>query len=205
MSLFLAPDTLPFAVALALMLCLGVLEGVSLMASFSVSHLIDSLVPESVEADSPLGWLHIGKTPLLVLLILFLMGFSISGFVIQGIARGASGHMLPPLLAAAPALGVGIAAVKVMGGLVGRLIPRDETFAVSAEQLVGRTGVVMRGVARSGMAAEARVRDAHGGAHYLMVEPDVADEILEEGADILLVRKAGVAWRVIRNPHPAEI
>ena len=52
------------------------------------------------------------------------------------------------------------------------------------------------------MAAQARVKDAHGRTHYLMVEPDVDDEVFEEGAQVLLVRKLGAFYRCIANPHP---
>jgi hypothetical protein len=55
---------------------------------------------------------------------------------------------------------------------------------------------------RRGLAAQARVRDAHGRVHYLMVEPDLDDEVFEEGAQILIVRKAGAFYRCIANPHP---
>ena len=45
------------------------------------------------------------------------------------------------------------------------------------------------------------MRDSHGRMHYLMVEPDLEDDIFEEGAQILIVRKAGVFYRCIANPH----
>ena len=53
------------------------------------------------------------------------------------------------------------------------------------------------------LAAQARVRDTHGRTHYLMVEPDVDDEVFDEGAQILIVRKVGAFYRCIANPHPA--
>jgi len=46
------------------------------------------------------------------------------------------------------------------------------------------------------------VRDAHGRMHYLMVEPDFDEEVFEEGAQILIVRKQGAFYRCIANPHP---
>ena len=56
---------------------------------------------------------------------------------------------------------------------------------------VGDSGTIVLGEARRGAPAQARVRDAHGRTHYLMVEPDLDDEVFDEGAQILIVRKAG--------------
>jgi hypothetical protein len=42
-------------------------------------------------------------------------------------------------------------------------------------------GVVIGGVARRGLAAQARVKDSHGRSHYLMVEPDMDDEVFGRG------------------------
>jgi hypothetical protein len=44
--------------------------------------------------------------------------------------------------------------------------------------------------------------DANGRAHYVMVEPDITDQTLDEGTAIVLVRKAGARFKCIRNPHP---
>ena len=91
----------------------------------------------------------------------------------------------------------------LMCGLLARIIPKDETTAVSVQSLIGRAGVVITGTARVGMAAEVKVRDQHGNAHYLMVEPDVPEEEFEQGTEVLIVKKNGAIYRGIRNPHPA--
>jgi hypothetical protein len=95
-----------------------------------------------------------------------------------------------------------MATVRGLGALIAHIVPRDETSVVSEQSLVGRVGVVTAGVARRGLAAQARVRDALGRSHYLMVEPDLEDEVFEEGAQVLIVRKAGAFFRCIANPHP---
>jgi hypothetical protein len=46
------------------------------------------------------------------------------------------------------------------------------------------------------------VKDAHGRTHYMMVEPDLDNEVFEEGTPVLIVRKAGAFYRCIANPHP---
>ena len=41
--------------------------------------------------EGALGWLHVGKVPVLVLLVLFLLGFALCGYAVQLIARGVFG------------------------------------------------------------------------------------------------------------------
>lgn len=203
MVIFTAPETWPFGAALAVMVGLSIVEGAGLILAYSPSHLLDSLLPDTPDgADGPLGWLHVGKVPLLVLFILFLAGFSVSGYVIQSAAHGLSGALLPAWLASIPAFLAGVSTVNGIGGLIARIMPGDETSAVSEQTLIGRAGVIVKGHARDGMAAEAKVRDANGRAHYVMVEPDIAEQILNEGTAIVLVRKAGARFKCIRNPHP---
>ena len=93
--------------------------------------------------------------------------------------------------------------MRSLGSLLAHIIPRDETSAVSELTLIGRAGVISAGMARQGLAAQARVRDSHGRTHYLMVEPDVEGETFDQGVQILVVRKVGAFYRCIANPHPA--
>jgi hypothetical protein len=204
MSLFTVAETLPFGVAACVMIGLGIIEGLGVFTAMSPAQLLDNLVPESPDGiDGALGWLHVGKVPLLVLLILFLLGFAISGYAIQIFARGLLGGYLPSWIASVPAAFIGLSTVRALGSLLAYIIPRDETSAVSQLSLIGRAGVVITGTARAGMAAEVRVRDQHGNPHYLMVEPDVPEEEFEQGTEVLIVKKTGAIYRGIRNPHPA--
>ena len=203
MIILMASETWPFGASLAVMVSLSVIEGAGLLLASSPSHLLESLLPEPPDgADSPLGWLHIGKVPLLVLLILFLGGFTVAGYALQAAFHNVSGALLPAWLAAIPACMAGISTVSGIGGLLAKIIPQDESSVVSEQSLIGRTGIVIQGIARDGLAAQAKIRDAHGRVHYVMVEPDLSDETFAEGSDILLVKKLGALFKCIRNPHP---
>jgi membrane protein implicated in regulation of membrane protease activity len=203
-SLFFAPETVPFGVALAVMIGLAVIEGIGLFTAMSPSQWLDNMMPE-LDADGvegALGWLHVGKVPMLVLLILFLLGFALCGYAVQLIARGVFGSYLSMWLAALPATLMGLTTVRGVGALLAYIIPRDETSAVGEEALIGRAGTVTQGVARRGHAAEVKVRDHLGRAHYLRVEPDVDGEEFAEGSAVLIVKRVGAAYRGIHNPHP---
>lgn len=206
MSLFVAAETLPFGVAFMLVIVIALLEGVGMLISLSPSNLLDQLLPE-IDGDSgidrALGWLHVGKVPSLVLLVLFLSAYALFGYALQMLLHGLLGFYLPAWIAGIVALPPSLATVGSLGKLAARIIPRDESSAVSELSLIGRAGVVSAGVARRGLAAQARVRDSQGRTHYLMVEPDVDDETFDEGAQILIVRKTGASYRCIANPHPA--
>lgn len=203
MILFTAPENWPFASSLVILVGIAVIEGVGLLFASSPALWLDHMLPDLPDSvDGPLGWLHLGRVPLLVLLILFLTGFSVSGYVIQAVAYSVSGGLLPSGLATIPAVLAGLSTLRGVGAVFAKLGPLDHTSAVSEQTLIGRSGVVVRGVARQGLAAEAKVRDQHGHMHYVMVEPDLPDETLAEGSAVLLVRKVGVSFRCIVNPHP---
>jgi membrane protein implicated in regulation of membrane protease activity len=204
-SLFTAPETLPFGVGFGLIVGIALLEGLGMLVSMSPSNLIDDWLPDvsgDGALDRVLGWLHVGRVPALVLLLLFLTGYVLFGYGLQMVAHGLFGGYLPAWMAGLLAVPSGMATVRGLGSLIANIVPRDETSAVSEQSLVGRVGVVTAGAARRGLAAQARVRDAHGRSHYLMVEPDLDDEVFEEGAQVLIVRKAGAFYRCIANPHP---
>ncbi|MCL2829156.1 MAG: YqiJ family protein [Betaproteobacteria bacterium] len=215
MSLFLAEQSWPFAVALIVMAGLAVLEGASLLVGGSgLSGLVDHAFSLDADADTDLhldtgihgpggllGWLHLGRVPLLMLLILFLTAFGIGGFLIQMLARSLFGSFLPAGLASIGAFLAAIPAVRVGGFVLAKVLPKDETSSVSLDALIGRIGVIVIGRARTGVAAQARVRDEHGRSHYVMVEPDQEDSVFEAGTEILLVKRLGAKFQAIRNPH----
>ncbi len=205
MRLIAAPETLPFGVGLTLMVAIALMEGVGMLMSLSPSNWLDDWLPDfdtDSGLDKLLGWLHLGRVPSLGLLILFLLGYTVFGYSLQMLCHGVLGAYLPGWIAALLAIPVGFATVRALGGLLAQVVPKDETSAVSESSLIGRTAIICGGVARRGLAAQARVKDAMGRTHYLMVEPDLDDDVFDEGVQVLIVRKAGVFYRCIVNPHP---
>lgn len=205
MSLFTTPENLPFGIAFALIVGIALLEGLGMLIAFSPSNLLDDWLPDAGHEgalDKLLGWLHVGRVPSLVLMLLFLTGYAVFGYGLQLALHGLSGHYLPAWAAGLLAVPAGLATVRALGALVAHIVPREESTAVSETSLLGRAALVSAGIARQGLAAQARVRDQHGRTHYLLVEPDLAGEQFEEGSEVLLVKKLGAVYRAIRNPHP---
>jgi len=167
----------PFALATVVLLGIAAAEALALLIGASASHWLDGVIADADHPDGfageALGWLHIGKVPLLAILVIFLTTFAVTGFSFQLAAMSMIGHDLPTLLAAAIALFFAIVAGRVLGA------------------------------ARAGRPAQARVYDEHGTVHYVMVEPEGPDESLEAGASVLLVRHLnGRRFHAIHNPKP---
>lgn len=221
-AFILAIENLPFTIALAFMLGIALLEGLSALLGLGISSFLDSLLPDvemDLDADGPdagelgspaalsrlLGWINFGKVPVLVLLVLFLFGFGIAGLILQSVAFNILGRLLPGLLGALIALVPALYFVRLSGGLVARIIPQDETESVSEKSFIGRIAVINAGEAAKGKPAQAKVHDKYGRAHYLMVAPDREEEVLVAGQDLLLVRQAGAVFYAVPNTSSALI
>ena len=215
-AFLLSNQNMPFAIALALMLAIAILEGVTTLIGAGLSDLLDSMLPDmdidaDIDADihAPglftklLSWLRVGEVPVLMLVIVFLTAFGLIGLFCQSMSLRILGHMLPAALASVPALMVAFPVVRICGGILGRIIPKDETESVSEESFVGRVAVITLGRAEPGKPAQARLSDQHGQAHYIMVEPDVDSARLEQGTTVLIVSHEGAVFKAIENPSAA--
>ena len=193
----LEPHNLPFAIAMGLMVLLALVQVLGL-GDWGVGADLDvdpdigadadaSLQPGMVEGLLTL--LGVGRVPLTIWLALFLLMFAGIGLSVQELATSLTGAPLYSWLAA---LIAGAAAVPVTGMLarpLGAVLPKDHTTAVSTASLIGRRATITDGVARTGSPARARVRDIHGQAHYVMVEPHEETSALHAGDEVLLVRR----------------
>lgn len=200
LGFLLSGDNVPFVAALALMLLIGIAEAVGLGGGLALGDGIDAPDGDiNVETPSLLSWINVGRLPLLMLIVVFLFAFGLTGLIGQQIVAAVLGRTAPWLFAVPVALAAALPVTRLFGRGVAKIMPRDETSAVSRDSLVGRVAVIVTGEARQASAAQARVRDPHGQAHYVMVEPDDTDDVFAEGASVLLVRHAGAKYYAIRN------
>lgn len=200
LGFLLSGDNVPFVAALVLMLLIGIAEALGLGGGLALGDGIDAPDGDiNVETPSLLSWINVGRLPLLMLIVVFLFAFGLTGLIGQQIVAAILGRTAPWLLAVPVALAAALPVTRLFGRGVAKIMPRDETSAVSRDSLVGRVAVIVTGEARHASAAQARVRDPHGQAHYVMVEPDDSDDVFVEGASVLLVRHAGAKYYAIRN------
>lgn len=221
MEFIFAQQNTPFAVALALMFLIALMEGVTTFLGAGLSGLLDSLLPEmdfdldvdldvDADIDAPdihtgsaltkiLGWLRFGQVPALVVLVIFLTSFGLIGYILQACSGELIGRMLPALPASAIAVIGALPFVRIGGGILARVMPKDETDAVAEKTFIGLVAVITLGTAQSGKAAQGKLKDRHGQTHYIMIEPDEAEEEFIQGTEVLLVRQQGAVFRAIRN------
>ena len=216
-----APQNWPFVVALGVMLGLALMETLILALGGSLFGFVDDLLPDSFDGDvdidadvsvadgsggmleQVLGWFAIGRVPFLVAVIALLTSFGLIGLALQGGLRMLTGAALPSGLAAIPAFVGAAFTTRWLALAIARIIPREETSAVSRDSFIGRVATITLGSARMGEPTQARLTDTHGQTHYVMVEPDRAADILAEGERVLLVSRVSGVFKAIRAENEA--
>lgn len=200
----LAPENTVFAVALALLVLLLVVQIVGL------GHVFPDLDADAPDGDLDVGaglvsLIGIGQIPFIVWLSCFLATFGLLGLAIQQFVVALLGGPLPALAATGAAL---IAALPVNALVVRGLAliwPADETTALPIEALVGRRAVIAVGRAAQGSPARATVRDQHGQMHNVMVEPHNAGDSFGEGQEVFLVRREGEIFYALDGQGPIRL
>ncbi len=215
----LTPALAPFSIALGIMLLIALTEAMGTVFGISPSGLFDQFFPDvDVDADlemaadaeasvepsgllsSVLGWLCIGKVPVLVLLVAFLTAFGLSGIMLQSIAKSTIGFHFPSVIAAIIALFLALPPTRWLAIGLANVMPKEESEAVSTKTFVGKVATITRGIAKEGVPAEAKLRDVHGQMHYVLVEPDVADDEFPQGSEVLLTsQSSAIRFRAILN------
>ncbi|MGI9423922.1 MAG: YqiJ family protein [Hyphomicrobiaceae bacterium] len=216
----LTPALAPFTITITVMLLIAITEAMGTVFGISPSALLDQLLPEmdvdvdvDIDGDVPagadvdslssvLGWLCIGKVPLLVLLVAFLTAFGLAGFAVQSAAHTVTGLHLPLIMAVPAALFTAVPPTRWLALGLSRLMPKEETEAVSSSSFIGKTAIITRGLAQTGMPAEAKLRDAHGQLHYVLVEPDSSDTSFPQGTEVLLTSQtSAIRFKAIANTN----
>ena len=201
-----------FTGALAVMLLIAAVEGVGALLGTSISEHLRSLLPETdlnanLEIDaseaivSPfrkaLAWLRVGQVPVLMLLVAFLTIFGLGGLVLQSVVMEILGRYLPSGIAVPVAFAGSLLPLRAAGGVIARVIPMDETDAVTEDSFIGSVATITLGTARRGEPAEAKLRDVHGHTHYVMVEPDDPQASFAAPKEVLIVRRLNNRFAVI--------
>ncbi|WP_299597853.1 YqiJ family protein [uncultured Microbulbifer sp.] len=210
MEFFLQDGNQLFTGALVLMLMIALLEGVMMLIGVGLSDLLDNLLPDidlnggmpdsgpSAGLTKLLGWLRFGEVPALILLVAFLVSFGITGLLIQMVAEGLLGALIPTWILVIPVLFLALPQVRLFGRMLRYFALGDETQAVERNSFAGRQAVITIGEAAVGSPAEARFKDEFGTTHYVMVEPYDEGELFSQGQQVVLVEEQGASFRAIR-------
>jgi hypothetical protein len=209
------------------MLAIGVIELVALLVGFSPSASIESALPDIdlPDMDVPeiagpdihapelhagelshveagplsliLGWFSVGRVPILVLFVIGLTSFAIAGYVIQWTALGAFGFALNAGLASLPAVVASAYSIRWLGRWLGRIFPKDHTEAASRQDLIGSYATIIRGTAARGQPAEAKTTDLRNRTHYILLEPNEAEQSYTAGDRVFIVGRDKNIYRAV--------
>jgi hypothetical protein len=202
-DILLAPDVRPFAISAAIMLTLGGIELLTMIVGFSISELIGKDFALETESHSAIGglflWINAGRLPLLILMILALGVFAISGFLLQAIAHSV-GTAVPVTLAALAAMAISLPAIRFTSRGIARIIPRDETYAVNEADFVGHVAEVSIGPLDQGLPGKVRLKDVFGNWHSVAARASPESTPLPVGASVLLVDRDARSFIAISAP-----
>ncbi|MDM8558299.1 YqiJ family protein [Candidatus Parabeggiatoa sp. HSG14] len=218
MIFILDPHNMPFTMSLGIMLGIALLEGITTILGFGLSSLLSSFLPDTdihvnqnidtgeIGSESSLGkllsWLNIGRVPIMILLVIFLTVFGLTGYTLQAISMNIVGWMLPALPVALVVFFLALPMVRVLGQGVGKIMPTDETEVISEDTFIGRLASITLGTAKKGRPARAKFKDNYGTTHLIMVEPEKEDEEFTEGNVVVLVERIGGKFLAVRNINP---
>lgn len=207
MTLLGAPGFYPFTIAALVLVGLVVVEIGALALGLSLSSLTDAGFPDHPDHGDHgllagwMSWLNAGGVPMLVLIMIWLASFAVGGFVLQGAAQAIVAP-LPTPVACLAMLVLAMPATRVLSRWTARIIPRDETSAVSQTDFIGLTGTVTLGPLDQGKPGRVRVKDQHGNIHALRARA-ARGHVIPTGAVILVVDGADGLFEAI--PAPAEL
>lgn len=209
---FAASQNAPFLVAVAVVAILGALELLTLAVGSPLSGMLEGFLPDAPEVDidvdvggehgfvdAALGWLNAGRVPFLVLLIVFLTGFAVTGYAVQWLVAPLLG-LLPWPVALVPATLGALPATRFCSRAIARVMPREESYAAGVASFVGRVATVTLGPVTRDRPGKGKVTGPHGNTHFVRIRPADADARFEIGDEVLLTGQQGGLFDAIAAP-----
>lgn len=186
-DLFLLDENLPFTVALAVALFIGIIEVISLLIG-GISSAFDGILPEKdihVDIDggfSITDFLCIGRIPLLMWLVVFLVSYGLCGILFQSFFH------FDTYIAGFIIIPVALFPTRYISLLLHKILPQDFTTALHSDSFIGMKATIVVGTAHKGHPAQAKFKDMYDQTHYVMVEPENDSNFLQ-GEELILTAK----------------
>lgn len=205
----LADINVGFAIALSAVLALAILEGVGMLIGLSMMNLLDHISPIDLDIDMDadistggltplLGWLCLNRLPLLIWLVLFLTSFGMIGYTVNYISLHSFSANLPTFLTYIFSLVAALYLTHLIGAPLSRLLPKNESSAISNNSFKGLIATITIGTAKKDSPAEASLQDNFNQKHYVLVTPDNENEEFSQGQQVVLVEKTEKTWLAIK-------
>lgn len=185
-----------FVICLGIALGLIVLEVISALMGGVIDSLADSLVPESltdVDIDPATGgeftgffqWMLLGRVPIIIWLMVFLMGWGLTGLIMQAVLFSFTGWLLFAWLAIPVALVQNLFVVRGVVLLLSKILPKDETYVTSERDFIGQKAVIFLKPIAPDLPSLAKFKDLHGTEQQVAVEFK-SDQNILEGQEVVL-------------------
>ncbi len=191
-----------YLMLIVLLVAIALLEGLGVLFGVSVLSFLESEPSVEVDLDAhdgiltkTFGWMCFGKFPILIWLVLVLSNVSIAGLLANYLSQVVLNHLLPLIFSFPIALVFGAKMTQVIGNKLEKILPKNESSALSVETFVGGVATITIGTAKVGMPAEACYLDSFQQKHYLLVEPLTDDETFSQGQAVILIQKESRSWK----------
>lgn len=192
---------LPFSLSLSFVLLMGIFEAVSLIVGYSLVGALDDWAPIDVDSDISTsgftgvsGWLCLNRLPLLIWFVLVLVSFSLVGYTSNFLSLLLTEQALPQVISLPIALIFTAMSCRYLGASLAKILPKNESSAVSIDTLSGSVGTVTLGCAIKGNPSEAMVKDQYKQKHYVLVEPEMDGVEFSTGTQVVLLKREGTVW-----------
>lgn len=210
-ELFVHSSNLFFSVSLCLMFLLGILECLLLLVGSTSQGFLDQFVPDHLleihHSDFDLhvehglfidflDWLHLGRVPVLIWLIIFLTTYALFGFTVQAISYYFTQSYFPLWIIAPACFVLCMPIVRICAAVIAKVIPKDETTAIYSDELIGRSAQIILGEAKLNYPAQAKVVDQFGQTHYILVEPEI-EMTFQQGQTVILTQRTKMGFQAV--------
>jgi hypothetical protein len=108
---------------------------------------------------------------------------------------------VPVSIAALAATAGSIPVIRTTSRGIARIIPRDETYAVSDADFVGKVAVVAIGPLDQGLPGRVRLKDVFGNWHSVPARASADSQPLPVGTSVLLVDRDNKSFIAISAPE----
>ncbi len=176
-----------------------------MVAGVNALGLFDNVISNHIDVaknkglwGKMLAWFHLGRVPLLVLLIVALAAFAIAGIALQSLIGAYVPAYAPPLAA----LAIALTTLRRSGRLLARLFPNVNTSAVSEASFIGLTATVVGHLVTHSTAAEAKLTDEHGHTHYILVTAAQPQTTFKKGDVVIVNARVDHLFTVIHPSSP---
>ncbi len=150
--------------------------------------------------ESLVSLLGLGKVPFIFSFLFFLFAYSAFGYNAQLLLIDLGLGPAPVWLGSLGAFVMSLPLLRAGNELMARVIPKDETTAVSEQTFVGKLARLTIGTATHARFTEARLEDEHGHTHLVQVFADEEGQSFTAGDQVVIVGRRGNQFTVVGAP-----